>query len=85
MSEYAQQTAEAFAQSREYYAELEEWLSGEDAGKLRHAELEEQLQARGRELLRRLHHGDPVATRVALSKSEFLTAFAIGVSRGFRG
>ena len=36
-------------------------------------------------LLRRLRHGDPVATRVALSKSDFLAAFAIGVSRGFRG
>ena len=36
-------------------------------------------------LLRRLRHGDPVATRVALSKSDFLAAFAIGVSKGFRG
>ena len=36
-------------------------------------------------LLRRLRHGDPVAVRVALSKSDFLAAFAIGVSRGFRG
>jgi len=36
-------------------------------------------------LLRRLRHGDPVATRVALSKSDFLAAFAIGVSGGFRG
>ncbi|MBV8504965.1 MAG: squalene synthase HpnC [Alphaproteobacteria bacterium] len=36
-------------------------------------------------LLRRLRHGDPVATRVALSKSDFFAAFAIGVSRGFRG
>jgi farnesyl-diphosphate farnesyltransferase len=33
----------------------------------------------------RLRHGDPVATRVALRKSDFLAAFAIGVSRGFRG
>src|SRR5512135_1876925 len=47
----------AFAQSREYYAELEEWLAGEGAAALQHAELEEQLQARGRELLRRLHQG----------------------------
>jgi hypothetical protein len=47
----------AFAQSREYYAELEEWLAGAEAGRLRHADLEEQLQARGRELLRRLHQG----------------------------
>ena len=36
-------------------------------------------------LLRRLRHGDPVAGRVALSKSDFLAAFAFGVSRGFRG
>ena len=66
MQEYAPEAAGgAFAQSREYYAELEEWLSGEDAGKLRHAELEEQLQARGRELLRRLHqdHLDLLAAR----------------------
>ena len=35
-------------------------------------------------LLRRLRHGDPVAIRVALRKSDFLAAFAIGVSRGFR-
>jgi hypothetical protein len=47
----------AFAQSRACYAELEEWLSGEEAGKLRHADLEEQLQERGRELLRRMHQG----------------------------
>ena len=47
------------------YAELEEWLSGEEAGKLRHADLEEQLQARGRELLRRMHqdHLDLLAAR----------------------
>ena len=36
-------------------------------------------------LLRRLRHADPVATRVALSKPDFLAAFAIGVSRGFGG
>ncbi len=36
-------------------------------------------------LLRRLRHGDPVAGRVALRKSDFLAAFAFGVSRGFRG
>ena len=55
----------AFAQSRAYYGELEEWLSGEEAGKLRHADLEEQLQERGRELLRRMHqdHLDLLAAR----------------------
>jgi farnesyl-diphosphate farnesyltransferase len=36
-------------------------------------------------LLRRLRHGDPVAGRITLSKSDFLAAFAFGVSRGFRG
>jgi squalene synthase HpnC len=36
-------------------------------------------------LLRRLRHGDPVATRVALRKSDFIAAFAVGVSRSFRG
>jgi farnesyl-diphosphate farnesyltransferase len=36
-------------------------------------------------LLRLLRRGDPVATRVALRKSDFLAAFIIGVSRGLRG
>ena len=34
----------AFAQSRAYYGELEEWLSGEEAGKLRHADLEDRCR-----------------------------------------
>ena len=46
---------EEFAQSRVCFAELEEWLSGPEAGRLTHAEIEEQLDARGRELLRLLH------------------------------
>jgi hydroxysqualene synthase len=36
-------------------------------------------------LLRRLRLGDPVATRVALRKSDFGAAFVVGVLRGFRG
>jgi farnesyl-diphosphate farnesyltransferase len=36
-------------------------------------------------LLRRLRHRDPVAAPVALSKADFVAAFAVGVSRGFRG
>ena len=47
---------EAFAGAREQFAETEEWLAGEAAG-LQHAELEEQLEVRGRELLRRLFQG----------------------------
>ena len=54
-----------FAQSRAYYAEVEEWLAGDEAAGLRHADLEEQLLGRGRELLRRLHqdHLDLLAAR----------------------
>ena len=44
----------AFAQSGECFAELGEWLASEDAAGLQHGELEEQLEVRGRELLRRL-------------------------------
>jgi hypothetical protein len=55
---------EVFAEAREQYAEVEEWLSGEASG-LQHADLEEQLEVRGRELLRRLFQGhlDLVAAR----------------------
>jgi squalene synthase HpnC len=35
-------------------------------------------------LLQRLRHGDPVAARVKLRRSDFLTAFVIGVSGSFR-
>jgi len=54
MQGYAAEPNGAFAQSRECFAELEEWLASEDAAGLQHGELEEQLDVRGRELLRRL-------------------------------
>jgi hypothetical protein len=47
---------EVFTGAREHFAETEEWLAGEAAG-LQHAELEEQLEVRGRELVRRLFQG----------------------------
>ena len=47
---------EAFMEARECFAETEDWLAGEAAG-LQHAELEEQLEVRGRELMRRLFQG----------------------------
>jgi hypothetical protein len=47
---------EAFTGPREQFAEMEEWLAGEAAG-LQHAELEEQLDVRGREMVRRLFQG----------------------------
>jgi hypothetical protein len=56
MAQYAAQLeGNAFASSREAFAEIEGWLSGAGTARLTHAELEEQLDARGRELLRRLH------------------------------
>lgn len=45
----------AFARSRALFAATEEWLGSEEAAGLRHADLEEELSARGRELLRQLH------------------------------
>ena len=47
---------EVFTGARECFAETEDWLAGEAAG-LPHAELEEQLEVRGRELMRRLFQG----------------------------
>jgi len=45
---------ESFSSSRECFGEVLGWLEGPDAAALSHAELEEQLDARGRELLRRM-------------------------------
>ena len=44
----------ALAESRECFSELEDWMASEEAAGLQHGELEEQLDVRGRELLRRL-------------------------------
>lgn len=44
----------AFAESGKCFREVEDWMASEDAAGLQHAELEEQLDVRGRELLRRL-------------------------------
>ena len=54
MQGYVAEPDGAFAQSRECFSELEEWLASEDAAGLQHGELEEHLDVRGRELLRRL-------------------------------
>lgn len=45
---------EIFGQSRECFGEMLGWLEGPDAAALSHAELEDQLDCRGRELLRRM-------------------------------
>lgn len=45
---------EAFAAARACFATIETWLAGQDSSGLEHAELEQQLDTRGRELLRLL-------------------------------
>ncbi len=54
MQGYAAEPDGAFTRSRACFEELEGWLASEDAAGLQHGELEEQLDVRGRELLRRL-------------------------------
>jgi hypothetical protein len=54
MQGYAPACDDAFAHSRECFGELEDWMASEDAAGLQHGELEEQLEVRGRELMRRL-------------------------------
>src|SRR5512135_1396513 len=54
MQGYAAEPDGAFTESRECFAELEEWLASEDAAGLQHGDLEEQLDVRGRALLRQL-------------------------------
>ena len=44
MQGYAAEPDGAFTESRECFAELEEWLASEDAAGLQHGELEEQLE-----------------------------------------
>ena len=54
MQGYSAARNDAFARSRECFRELEDWLSSAEAACLQHADLEEQLETRGRELERRL-------------------------------
>jgi hypothetical protein len=61
----------AFARAREAFAEIEGWLDGAQAAGLEHGALEEQLEARGREVLRLLlqDHLDLRAAREQRHKS----------------
>src|ERR1039457_2853833 len=54
MQGYAPGQDEAVAKSRNCFGELEHWLGSEEAAGLQHGELEEQLDVRGRALLRQL-------------------------------
>ena len=53
-TDYPRTDNDDFGASRECFTEVVGWLEGPDAGALSHAELEDQLDARGRELLRRM-------------------------------
>lgn len=53
----AEAPGDPFAGPRTCFEELVGWLEGTEAACLTHAELEDQLDARGRELLRRLYQG----------------------------
>jgi hypothetical protein len=55
MQGYAAAREEAFAQSRKFFGELEDWLASGEAETLHHSDLEEQLEERGRELDRLLY------------------------------
>lgn len=81
MPEYAPEAdEERFAQSRAFFAGMEEWLSGLVAAGLTHAELEEQVDARGRELLRRMYQ-DHLDLRAAREQRLEKVTGADGVAR----
>ena len=54
MQGYVPARDEAFAESRKCFGELEEWAASEETAGLQHADLEEQLEVRGRSLMRQL-------------------------------
>ena len=81
MSGYAPEPGgDGFAGSRVGFAEIEGWLAGPEAAGLGHAELEEQLDARGRELLRRLYQ-DHLDLRAVREQRRQQVTGADGVSR----
>ena len=54
MQGYVPVPEKAFAESRKCFRELEDWMASEETAGLQHGELEEQLDVRGRDLLRQL-------------------------------
>jgi hypothetical protein len=69
-----------FARSGEAFAEIEGWLEGPQAAALDHAGLEEELEARGRELLRLLFQ-DHLDVRAAREQRLARVAGADGILR----
>ena len=70
--------AEVFTGSRACFEELVGWLEGTEAAGLAHGELEEQLDRRGRELLRRMFQGQLDLRAVREQRVEVLDAEGIG-------
>jgi hypothetical protein len=71
---------DVFAQARVYYQETEQWLAGAEAAELAHAECEERLAGRGRELLRLLHQAQ-LDLRAAREPRRELVTGPDGVAR----
>ncbi len=71
---------DVFSQSRERFEEVLTFLGGEGAASLTHAELEDHLASRGRELLRQLYE-DQLALRALQEARLKDVADAEGVSR----
>ena len=80
MQGYAPGPEEAFAESRRCFRELEDWLVSEEAAGLQHGELEEQLDVRGRELLRKLYQ-DRLGLMAAQEARRYDVTGADGVLR----
>ena len=74
-------TGEGFAGSRERFETIVGWLDGDDAAGLTHSELEVQLDARGRELLRGLFQ-DHLAVRARDEPRLAKVVDDAGVGRG---
>jgi len=70
MQGYVPARGEAFADSRKCFGELEEWAASEEAAGLQHADLEEQLGVRGRELMRQLFQDRLSATAAAQERRD---------------
>ncbi len=80
MQGYVPARDEAFGESRKCFRELEQWAASEEAAGLQHADLEEQLEARGRELLRRLFQ-DRLDASAAAEERRYDVAGEDGVVR----
>jgi len=80
MQGYVPAQDQAFAESRKCFQELEEWAASEEAAGLQHADLEEQLEVRGRELMRQLFQ-DRLSTTAAAEERRYDVAGEDGVVR----